>query len=202
MKDLYYNVKDIEKLYMPEDIIAEIKNQNSKLQIRDFFTQDDESFDIEYYGIYVITPIQDFSCIARERHEDVMTNILFALYGDDYNETMRKCNCDWIATANSLNNVVVQIMSKRYCLIWIPDKINKFQRDKLMELYNLSIEVNENLAKNGQGQITFTVGLKNQSGELISCMFDESLSLLDDRVSYDLPIRDEPIIDNGSSYSK
>lgn len=173
-------MKNIEDLYYPSDIRNEIKGQNQEFSLNDFYLDNSGEFKIKSYGLYIITPSQDFYCYAHKNHGEVIENILFSIH-DDYNDVFTMNNYEWLATSIYYGHITMQLMSKHYSVIWFPKVINRFQYDRLVQFYEKIKEINKQLVLKGNSSISFRCGYYGD--EFLDLTLDEAIIFMKDKIS-------------------
>ncbi len=186
-------MKNIEDIYMPEDIREEIRKQNDEFDLFDFYLHGKNDFNILSYGMGVITSKQSFYCYANKSHEALMENILLSLY-DDFDVMYKKNNYDWRSTITSYGDICIQLMSNHYSLVWLPSTINKYQLSKLFEFYDSMKRINDYFISKGKNEIKVGCACNDKNGNLYEFDLDYIISEMAKRVSDENCLRDEAII--------
>jgi len=170
-------LKRIEDLYYPKEIREEVAEQTQTFSLNDFYLCGSDGLTIDNYALYMITPRQRLSVCCSESHGRTAENILFAIYSD-YNYVFKANDWDWRATALAYGDIIMQLMSKHYSVIWLPKVINEFQYEELVKFYNLTKQINMNLDKTRQ--ISFRCGYYGD--EFCEMSLDEAIHFMKDKV--------------------
>ena len=173
---------DNECLYSREDILKEMEKHNEAFSLDTFYVNDSSEFAPNYTGYKVITEDREYSgyCYPYSAsHEATLENVLFALYGNDYNKIYKETNYNFRETAVLLGAVFVQMLSKYYTLVWLPSKLNEFQCNTLLNFLSDMGKVNERLDK----VITIKACIKKEDGSFFECDMEEAFNVLHGLVS-------------------
>ena len=168
---------DSDDLYYREDILAEMDRHNAAFDFSDFYSDDVDEFIPNYTGFKIITGDREYSgyCYPYSMyHDDVLENVLFALYGDDYNRVYSETGYDIRSTSAELGAVFIQMLSKHYNLVWIPSSITRFQSDCILKFFD---EMNEINRRHGNS-INLGIGIKGDDGNFFDIEFNEVMNIL------------------------
>lgn len=197
------NLKDIQSVYMPEDIREEIKKHDEVFDLSKFYLDNIDQDYVMYTGFQIITPNQKFNCFCApfsRLHEELIENILFSLF-DDYNRIYRSLNYNWRDTSSALGCIACQLVSKYYSLVWMPKYITEYQYEKFLDFYHDMNKINENLINSGEKQIDILVNFKGENGKDLPMSFDESIKYAKSIVKDDLELFPEHLI-NSKNFTK
>lgn len=194
-------MKNIENISSKIEIRDEIKKQNEKFDIFKFYLDNINQTEILNSGLGVITPLQTLYCYNLGRHEYLVEKIYESMY-DDFYEIYKKNSFDYRESSIELNNICIQLMSKYYSLIWMPQKINKYQLSKLFEMYDSLIRINDYLKQKGKKEIVVCVYAKDKENVKMFNFLEDFTSIIS--MVYDkIKVRDEnAIVQKGVSDAK
>ena len=167
---------DSEDLYYGEDILAEMDRHNEVFDLKDFYKSGSFEFVPNSTGFRVITKDKQYSGYVypySNSHDIVLENILFALYGDEYNKIYRQTGYNIREASGDLGAVFIQMLSKHYTLVWIPNSLSEFQCDSILKFFSEMEEINKALSD----KIEFGVGIK-KDGNYADVDVDEAISIL------------------------
>lgn len=194
-------MKNIENISSLKEVRKEIQSQNEKFDIFEFYLQNINTSEIVNSGLGIITESQTFYCYNYGKHEYLVEKVYDALY-DDFYEIYKKNNYDYRETSLELNNICIQLMSKYYSLIWMPQKINKYQLSKLFEMYDSLIRINDYLKQKGKKEIVVCVCAKDRENVKMFNFLEDFTSIIS--MVYDkIKVRDEnAVVQKGVSDAK
>ena len=178
----------------------EIRHQNSVFDLHKFY-DGGKSSGYNYGGLYFITRNQDFYCFSRIKHEYAIENIYSSIF-DNFYDIFKINDYDYRRASEDLGVICMQLISRYYSIIWMPYKINIFQKQKFLEFYKKVNDVNNNLKNNGYDVISFGVNFVDDRGNMTYKTFDEAASIIDDYVSDDLVNIDEYLLNDDSKKRK
>ena len=142
-----------------------------------------------------ITRRQYFYCESPTRHDLVFENVCGSIFDDfkydvnpyyriymKYSSTHKYTgdhgNDDWRYANEEIGVISIQILSKTGVFVWMPEVINSFQKEKLLEFCNEIKKINEYLKSQeiSEVKISFVIN------EKIELSMDELISQIDNFV--------------------
>lgn len=179
------NINDLENIVNSNKIRSEVVRQNNIFDLYRFY---DEGKDKEYNygGIYFITRNQDFYCFSRFEHKFVIENVYSAIF-NNFNNIFVSVDYDYRIASEKLGVICIQLLSRYYSIIWMPSKINEFQRDKFLEFYESMVQINKKLVNEGFDKIAISVSIIDENENFDLKKIDKVALNIDNYVS-DVPI--------------
>lgn len=172
---------DSEELYTRADILEEMDKHNKVFNLDTFYVNDPSEFTPNYTGYRIITSDKEYSgyCYPYSiSHESAIECVLFALYGDEYNKIYRGTKYNFRETSALLGAIFIQMLSKHYTLVWIPDSINEFQYNCILKFFNEMDVVNKRLDED----IVIKVSIRKSFGIFSDYDVSEVIDVLPDLV--------------------
>lgn len=190
-------MRNIENISNIDEIRKEIKSQSEKFNLVDFYLSNENCDEIINSGMGVITPIQMFYCFNFGRHEYLAEKVFESLY-DDFYEIYKKNNYDYRYSAIDYGDIIIQLLSKYYSMIWMPDKISYYQLQKLIDFYNDMKYINNYLISKCKREIVIGVCVKGENVKMLNFIsdFTSIISMVCDKIKE----RDEYVIDEVSAF--
>lgn len=194
-------MRNIENLEIEDEIIKEIRKQNEVFDLFDFYLQNEDCDDILQAGFEIITPNQSFDCYSLGRHEYLIESIYSVMYSDFY-DVLNESDYDWHQASATLGNICIQLLSKRFTFVWLPEKINKYQFSKLFEFYDSMRRINDYFSLKNKPTIVFACDCSDGKHLFHQLTLEECIFYMSNRISDDICVRDEKIIVAKSSNTK
>lgn len=172
----------IEELTDQTDILNELVDENNNFDLDDFYLNDGDA------SVIVITPNQSISAYSKKEHAEVIERIYKIIYPwfDGFGlKNYYVSGNTWSAAIREIGNVVFQLASDADSIVWIPNKINKYQYDRLLEIKERIENLNEKRKQLGKKAYRLFLGYENQ---VIS---DEALSEILNNIVRDEKIKHE-----------
>ena len=199
-------MKKIDYLCDRDEILKEIAIETDDFSVSDFYLSKNLRGPKEYKlgrnflepdgALQIITPNQNICCYSWQDHRRVCENVFDAIY-PSFNGFW-VYDKDWHDVALDLGNVCVQY-GALFTIVWIPEFINKFQFDALVDLLEEATKVNEKRRGLINYEIIFDTNIFYNNMNL---SLDEAMSVLPDRVSDNVLQLDEIIIDRKAKVKK
>ena len=177
-------------------VLNEVAIQNEKFDLFEFF---DDNADL-LYGVGAcgfITRKQYFFCDAPSYHNLVFENVCSSIFeGTNPNineyykvnhylyENKNYTESNWRVAGANMGAVSIQLISKSYSFVWMPEKINSFQKEKLIEFCSDITEINRKLEEKGHKKInvSFNIIKNGLYPSEASLNMEEFLSKIDEFV--------------------
>ena len=177
-----------------EEVLLETAKQNEEFNLFDFFDKGKNYSHIEA-ACGFITRKQYFYTFCESYHELVFENVCASIFDDKnptrniYYEIFNKhyrqnvldhVKCDtWRFTNEDLGVVSIQLLSKSSVFVWIPNKINTFQKEKILEFFNNIKEINNYMIENNYPIVKIWFYIKQREKEYLSFNMDEIKKYID-----------------------
>ena len=149
----------IEELTDQADILNELVDENSNFDLDDFYLNDGRG------SVIIITPNQNISAYSKKEHAEVIEKIYKIIYPWFDGFGLKNYYVEggtWSAVTRRIGNVVFQLASDANSIVWIPDKINKYQYDSLLEIKEQIENLNEKRKQLGKKAYKLFLEYKNQ----------------------------------------
>lgn len=184
---------DLSKMVNTLDILREVAYQNEEFNLFDFFDKHKIKGACGF-----ITRRQNFYCEA-DYHALVFENVGGSIFDDGdlsgiayykifnkyyySNASGRDYSMDaWRNTNADFGVISMQLLPKGSSFVFIPDKINSFQKQKFLEFYSEINRINEYFVNNGFSKISFYYLLKGKNNEFFEINIDDYINHIDDYV--------------------
>lgn len=195
----------LESIYDTNSVLTEVALENERFNLFDFL---DGEISFKLLGACgFITRRQCFYCEACSDHALVFENVCGSVFEGSnpkvnayYTVNSRYYNSrvydidSWKYANMNFGVVSLQILSGGSIFVWVPEKINSFQREKLLEFCMDIKKINQGLLANGGNEVIpyFSV----YDGEEFTKDFDidEFVSQIDSLVDDNCPMYDEHMI--------
>lgn len=160
---------DIGNITYTPDVLNELARQNEEFDLFEFF---DKGKDLGFLdgACGFISRKQYFYCFSDKYHSYVFENVGSSLYDDGsissnayydvfnpYHEKKSSgrdySNDAWRYANGDFGLVSIQLLSKNNCFVWVPEVINSFQKEKIIEFSQEMDRINEHLKKTGYPEI-------------------------------------------------
>lgn len=181
------------------EVLSELSYQNDEFDLFTFFDEDKAKSEDEANGACgFITRKQSFYCFAPKYHALVFENVGSSVFDDgntienvyytSFNKykdksSGREYSGDAWRYANADFGVVsIQLLSKSNLLVWVPNKINNFQKQGIINFCSEMININNYLEKTGfrEVDVLFSVMENGEYGSKLE--MNEFLSKINDYV--------------------
>ena len=180
------------------DVLREVAIQNSKFDLFEFYDRGKDSGHLDG-ACGFISRRQYFYCFADDYHSLVFENVGSSLYDDDsmeynayyevfspyYHENSTGkdyCNDAWRYANGDFGLISIQLLSKKECFVWFPEKINSFQKLKLLEFFREMKQINDYLRKSGFPEINVFVSVMKDHEYGLGIEMDDFISQIDNYV--------------------
>lgn len=193
---------DLADIVDTNEVLNELSLENDRFNLFDFYDElKDESRVMGACGF--ITRNQSFYCLAPSYHSYVFENVCGSIFTgvdpnvNEYysvfnsNSSGDKYSHDWLYANMYFGVVSIQILSKNDTIIWIPEKINSFQKEKIIDFCVEMKRINDYLYKNGYKKINLIFNITKVDSSYISMNEEELIrninSIVDDncRIFYE-----------------
>lgn len=192
-------MKDLGDIVNTNEVLNEVSYQNNKFDLFKFFDDGKNSSDI-IGACGFITRNQCFYCFSPKYHALVFENVCSSIFDDgNQNENVyyasfnkyhkssgRKfCNDAWRYANADFGVVSIQLLSKNSLFIWVPNKINDFQKQAIINFCSEMNIINNYLKENGFRviEVSFSVMGKKDYGNYME--MNDFISLIDNYVDND-----------------
>lgn len=195
----------LENMTDTNDVLREVALENENFSLSDFL---DGEISYKLAGACgFITRTQYFYCEASKDHALVFENVCGSVFeGNDpgVNAYYKVNKPYFITTGYNIDSwkyanmnfgvVCMQILSGKSICIWIPEKINNFQKEKLLEFCHEIKEINKGLLESGGKQVTPYFSIYNGREFTTNLKIDEFINQIDKFVDDNCPIYEEHMI--------
>ena len=189
---------DLSKIINTPDVLREVAIQNSKFDLFEFYDRGKDSSYLDG-ACGFITRSQSFYCFVEDYHSLVFENVGSSLYDDgsmDYNAYYQVfspyyhknsvgrdySNDAWRYANGDFGLISIQLLSKSECFVWLPEKINSFQKQKLLEFFSEMKRINDYLKKNGFPEANVFVSIMKDHEYGLGIKMDEFIGQIDNYV--------------------
>lgn len=166
---------DIANIVHTPSVLYEVARQNEMFDLFEFFDDGKSSSHLDG-ACGFISRKQSFYCFSDSYHSLVFENVGGSLFDDgsndfnayykvfspyyDNNSTGRDYSNDaWRFANGDFGLVSIQMLSKSECFVWVPEVINSFQKQKLLDFLKEMGKINEYLKSNGYSEINVLVSV-------------------------------------------
>lgn len=189
------SLKDIEECYGREDVFKALKEHGQRFNLESFYVENIGYNYVMNTGFRLISTNQIINCFCvpyTGTHEKLIENVLYAM-SENYNEVYKKNNYEWRKTCVDLGVIAFQLISNHYTLIWMPNKINRFQYNAFMETYKEICELRSKYNIN----VSFMVSIIKSGNDYDTMGIDEAASYIKNIVSDEDFCYEEYNLDDG-----
>ena len=110
-----------------------------------------------------------------------MEDFYYEFYYKHYRQNVidhTKCDT-WRFTNEDLGVISIQLLSKSSVFVWIPNKINNYQKDKILEFFNEIKEINNYMTQKGYPIIKIWFYVKEKERKYLSPSIDDFINNID-----------------------
>ena len=194
-------MRNLEDIVNTNEVLNELSYQNDEFDLFTFFDEDKAKSEDEANGACgFITRKQSFYCYAPKYHALVFENVGSSVFDDgntienvyytSFNKykgksSGRKYSDDAWRYANADFGVVsIQLLSNSI-IVWVPNKINDFQKQAIINFCSEMVNINNYLKETGYKEVDVTFSIM-QNGQYVGKFgIDEFLSRINDYVDND-----------------
>ena len=164
---------DIEDIVHTPSVLSEVARQNEMFDLFKFFGKD-KDIEMPDGACGFITRSQCFYCFSRKYHSYVFENVGSSIFDDGnpnenvyYNvyspyRRLKSSGRDysndaWRYANGDFGLISMQLLSSHECFLWLPEVINSFQKQKLLDFFKEMRKINEYLKSNGYSEVNVLV---------------------------------------------
>lgn len=193
-------MSDLGDIVDTNEVLSELCIQNSEFNLFEFFDDGKSSSDLKG-ACGFITRRQSFYCFSPKYHAFVFENVGSSVFDDgNVNENVyytsfnkyvsassgRDYSIDAWRFANADFGVVsIQLLSKKNVFVWVPNKINDFQKQTIINFCSEMININSYLKETGFNEIDVLFSVMGDKDYGSKLEMNEFLSKINDYVSND-----------------
>ena len=189
---------DLAKMVNTKEILAELAMQNDEFDLFEFFDRNKNIY-LGEGACGFISRKQEFYCYSPSSHSYVFENVGGALYDNGstvelneyykvfnpyYNNSSGRDNSNdaWRYANGDFGLISIQMLSYGYCFIWLPEVINSFQKEKLLEFSKEVNKINEHLKENGFSELDINMNVMKNHEYSSSMSLQEYIDKIDNYV--------------------
>lgn len=161
-------MKNLGDVVNTNEVLRELSYQNAEFDLFTFFDKDkNKSADEANGACGFITRKQFFYCFSPKYHSLVFENVGSSIFDDGninenvyytsfkkYKPSGREYSEDAWRYANADFGVVsIQLLSKNNLFVWVPNKINNYQKQCIINFCSEMININNYLKKTGFSEV-------------------------------------------------
>ncbi len=149
-------MKNIEKIEYKEELLQEIKEQNSNFNLEEFFLNGSSKDG----AVIIITPKQTICCYSQIDHCSVAEKICRCIYDDfsgwEFDGGMiGEEFFSWQQQLLELNCVCLQLGANGDSFVWVPDVISEYQLEQLENFKKQTYLINQKRVLQGKTIVRF-----------------------------------------------
>ena len=119
--------------------------------------QNVDNFEVMEAAIGLITPTQTVFGYSTHKHDYTAERMYDLLYEDFY-DYFKDCDYDFRRVSKKLGVICVQLISKYYSVVWLPEKVNEYQFSQLVDFAKSMYEINNELEENNSHKVLINAG--------------------------------------------
>ena len=177
-------MSDLGDIVDTNEVLNELSYQNDEFDLFTFFDEGKSSTNIKG-ACGFITRRQSFYCFSPKYHSLVFENVCSSVFDDgnvnenvyytSFNRYLSKSsgreysNDAWRYANADFGVVSIQLLSKNNLFVWVPNKINSFQKQSIINFCSEMININNYLKGNGfnEVEVLFSVMGKDDYGSIL-----------------------------------
>lgn len=200
-------MKKMDYLYDDREILEELIKENEEFDLADFYLKMNckSAFEVMFGGrdytvpdgaVSLITPSQMLSFYSWQYHKDALENVMGVIYKDFNNAFFAESDFEEIAV--SFGDVCIQLCAL-FAFVWVPDVVNEFQYNALVDFALEAKKVNDERVNRGLKPIDYATNV-SVNGKCLDLA--DALPFIKNRISENVLEKEELIIESGKSFVK
>lgn len=208
----------LEDMTDTDEVLREVYSQNSSINLPEFYSAHGSGRAFHDVGLCgFITRKQAFFCYAVKDHGLVFENVCGSIFVGDRPQEMNEYYTtnhylfrggsasilgNWRYANENFGVVSLQILLNKGILVWVPEKINSFQKDELLKFCLQMKSVNQSREENGIGEVKVHFSIFDGNDFKGDFDIDEFVSKIDSIVDENAQTFSENMVDDYSPQKK